>query len=145
MVYRMKYEELNDWVKNKAQPGDIAYYFDRRTEQNYLYSYKGPDDNPYWRLVFNEVINKYLVEEKIIKILNKIRPYLNSEGGDLQYIGFEDGIVYVRMMGACVDCAGLDSTLKDGIEALLVESVPEVIEVRNCGIEEEIDVIGDYE
>ena len=49
-----------------------------------------------------------LVEEKIIKILNKIRPYLNSEGGDLQYIGFEDGIVYVRMMGACVDCVGLD-------------------------------------
>ena len=86
-----------------------------------------------------------LVEEKIIKILNKIRPYLNSEGGDLQYIGFEDGIVYVRMLGACVDCAGLDSTLKDGIEALLVENIPEVIEVRNCGIEEEIDVIGDYE
>ena len=86
-----------------------------------------------------------LVEEKIIKILNKIRPYLNSEGGDLQYIGFEDGIVYVRMLGACVDCAGLDSTLKDGIEALLVDNIPEVIEVRNCGIEEEIDVIGDYE
>lgn len=86
-----------------------------------------------------------LVEEKIIKILNKIRPYLNSEGGDLQYIGFEDGIVYVRMLGACVDCAGLDSTLKDGIEALLVENIPEVIEVRNCGIEEEIDVFGDYE
>jgi Fe-S cluster biogenesis protein NfuA len=86
-----------------------------------------------------------LVEEKIIKILNKIRPYLNSEGGDLQYIGFQDGIVYVRMLGACVDCVGLDSTLKDGIEALLVENIPEVIEVRNCGIEEEIDVIGDYE
>ena len=86
-----------------------------------------------------------LVEEKIIKILNKIRPYLNSEGGDLQYIGFEDGLVYVRLLGACVDCAGLDSTLKDGIEALLVENIPEVIEVRNCGIEEEIDVIGDYE
>ena len=86
-----------------------------------------------------------LVEEKIIKILNKIRPYLNSEGGDLQYIGFEEGIVYVRMLGACVDCSGLDSTLKDGIEALLVENIPEVIEVRNCGIEEEIDVIGDYE
>ena len=86
-----------------------------------------------------------VVEEKIIKILNKIRPYLNSEGGDLQYIGFEDGIVYVRMLGACVDCAGLDSTLKDGIEALLVENIPEVIEVRNCGIEEEIDVFGDYE
>ena len=86
-----------------------------------------------------------LVEEKIIKILNKIRPYLNSEGGDLQYIGFEDGIVYVRMMGACVDCVGLDSTLKDGIEALIVEKVPNVFEVRNCGIEEDIDGFGDYE
>lgn len=89
-------------------------------------------------------MNNNMVEEKIIKILNKIRPYLNSEGGDLQYIGFEDGIVYVRMLGACVDCVGLDSTLKDGIEALLVENVPEVIEVRNCGIEEDIeDIIGE--
>ena len=70
-----------------------------------------------------------LVEEKIIKILNKIRPYLNSEGGDLQYIGFEDGIVYVRMLGACVDCAGLDSTLKDGIESMLINEIPEVLGV----------------
>ena len=83
--------------------------------------------------------------EQIKNILSRIRPYLNSEGGDIEFVKFENGIVYVRMMGACVDCAGLDSTLKDGIEALLVESVPEVIEVRNCGIEEEIDVIGDYE
>lgn len=68
------------------------------------------------------------VEEKIQKILNKIRPYLNSEGGDLEYLGFKDGIVYIRMLGACIDCGALDSTLKDGIEALLLENVPEVIE-----------------
>ena len=71
------------------------------------------------------------VEEKIIKILNKIRPYLNSEGGDLEFLDYQDGIVYIRMLGACVDCVGLDSTLKDGIEALLVENVPEVISVVN--------------
>lgn len=69
--------------------------------------------------------------EEIKKILNKIRPYLNSEGGDLEYLDFKDGVVYIRMLGACVDCGALDSTLKDGIEALLVENVAEVIEVRN--------------
>jgi Fe-S cluster biogenesis protein NfuA len=69
--------------------------------------------------------------EKIRKILNKIRPYLNSEGGDLEFLDYKDGIVYIRMLGACVDCVGLDSTLKDGIEALLVENVPEVISVVN--------------
>lgn len=80
-----------------------------------------------------------IIEERIIKILNKIRPYLNAEGGDLEYIGFNKGIVYVRMLGACMDCAGLDSTLKDGVEALLVENIPEVIEVRNLAIGDEID------
>ena len=79
------------------------------------------------------------VEDQIVKILNKIRPYLNSEGGDLEYIGFKDGIVYIRMLGACMDCGALDSTLKDGIEALLVENVPEVIEVKNLALGEDIN------
>lgn len=71
------------------------------------------------------------IVDKIVKILNKIRPYLNSEGGDLEFIEYKDGIVYIRMLGACMDCGSLDSTLKDGIEALLIENVPEVIEVKN--------------
>ena len=68
---------------------------------------------------------------EINRILDKVRPYLNSEGGDLEFIKYEDGIVYIKMLGACMDCGAWDSTLKDGIEALLVEYVPEVIEVRN--------------
>lgn len=78
------------------------------------------------------------IEEQIKKILNRIRPYLNSEGGDLEYLGFKEGIVYIRMLGACMDCGALDSTLKDGIEALLVENLPEVIEVKNLAIGEEV-------
>ncbi len=74
--------------------------------------------------------------EEIKKILDKIRPYLNSEGGDLEFIDFKDGIVYIRMLGACMDCMALDSTLKDGIESLLIEYIPEVIEVRNVANEE---------
>lgn len=77
------------------------------------------------------------IEADIIRVLNRIRPFLNSEGGDLLYLGFEDGIVYVRMMGACMGCSSLDYTLKDGIEALLLETVPEVIEVQNVDDEEE--------
>lgn len=69
--------------------------------------------------------------EQIKKILDKIRPYLNSEGGDLEFLRFEDGIVYIKMLGACMDCQSLDSTLKDGIEAMLVDSIPEVIGVCN--------------
>lgn len=74
--------------------------------------------------------------EQIRKILNKIRPYLNSEGGDLEFVDYADGIVYIRMLGACVDCGMLDTTLKDGIEALIKENIPEVIEVRNIANEE---------
>ncbi len=83
-------------------------------------------------------MNEIKIEQQIEKILDKIRPYLNSEGGDLEYLGFKDGIVYVRMLGACMDCGALDSTLKDGIEALLVENIPEVIEVVNVGLGEEL-------
>ena len=74
---------------------------------------------------YNEIV------KDIEKVLEKIRPYLNSEGGDIEMLKFEDGIVYVRMMGACVDCGALDSTLTDGVEALLMEYVPEVIGVKN--------------
>jgi Fe-S cluster biogenesis protein NfuA len=78
----------------------------------------------------NERNNEEILKE-IMKVLDKIRPYLNSEGGDLEFVKFEDGIVYVKMMGACQDCGALDSTLTDGIEALLMEYVPEVIGVKN--------------
>ena len=69
--------------------------------------------------------------QDIMKILDKVRPYLNSEGGDLEFVDFVEGIVYVRMLGACVDCGSLDMTLTDGIEALLVDYVPEVVGVKN--------------
>lgn len=67
------------------------------------------------------------VENQIKVILNKIRPYLQQDGGDVEYVSFKEGIVYVRMLGACVGCSSIDSTMKDGIEALLLEEVPGVI------------------
>ncbi len=74
-------------------------------------------------------------EEQVIDVINRIRPYLNSDGGDVEFVRFENGIVYVKLVGACAGCAMQDATLKDGLEALLLEEVPGVIEVVNVSEE----------
>ncbi|MBR2678010.1 MAG: NifU family protein [Bacilli bacterium] len=70
-------------------------------------------------------------ELKIIALIDKIRPFLISDGGNLEYVKYENNIVYVRLTGACKDCAMIDITLKDGIEELIVNEIPEVKEVIN--------------
>ncbi len=70
-------------------------------------------------------------EKQVKALLKKIRPYLQRDGGDLEFLKFDNGIVYVRLLGACVGCGSQDDTLKLGIEAMLVDNVPGVIEVRN--------------
>lgn len=70
------------------------------------------------------------MEKDIILILEKIRPYIQNDGGDIEFVKFENGIVYVRMHGACVGCMELDTTMKEGVEALLLEEVPGVIAVE---------------
>ncbi len=70
------------------------------------------------------------MEEQILQTIEKIRPYIQRDGGDVQFVSFQDGIVTVRMLGACAGCLALDETLKDGIEAILLEEVPGVTEVR---------------
>ena len=69
------------------------------------------------------------IEKKIIEILDRIRPYLENDGGNLEYIKFEEGIVYVKLLGACAGCSMIDITLKDGIEAMLMDEIPEVLGV----------------
>ncbi len=69
-------------------------------------------------------------EKKVIDIIEKIRPYINRDGGDIRFVKFEEGIVYVQMLGACVGCAMIDSTLTDGVEAILLEEVPGIIGVE---------------
>ena len=71
------------------------------------------------------------IEEQIIAILNVIRPYLNNDGGDIEFVRFDEGVVYVRMLGACAGCMSLDQTLNEGVREILVENIPGVIEVVN--------------
>ena len=60
----MKLEELNYWVRNKADYGDIAYAVDRATEKAYMYFYIGPDEYPYWREVNEAEVKKELYEKQ---------------------------------------------------------------------------------
>ena len=69
------------------------------------------------------------VIEKIKKVIDDLRPFLINDGGNIEYVDFKDGIVYIRMLGACSNCSMIDYTIKEGIEAMLVNEVPEVKEV----------------
>ena len=63
-------------------------------------------------------------------IETRVRPAVANDGGDIIYRGFRDGVVYLRMQGACSGCPSSTATLKNGIESLLKHYVPEVSEVR---------------
>lgn len=71
------------------------------------------------------------IENKIKEVLDKIRPYIVNDGGDVEFVRYENGVVYVRLMGACSDCPLADNTLESGIESALVSEIPEVIKVVN--------------
>ena len=70
-------------------------------------------------------------EEKIISTINQLRPYLNSDGGDIEYIKYEDDYVYVKLYGACAACSFQDFTLQDNIYEALKEIVPTLKGVIN--------------
>ena len=63
--------------------------------------------------------------------IKKLRPFLIGEGGNINFIKYEDNIVYIKMTGACANCEMLDLTLKEGIEASIMSEIPEVKEVIN--------------
>lgn len=70
-------------------------------------------------------------EKKIQEIIDKLRPFLINDGGNIEYIKYEDNIVYIKMMGACANCQMLDFTLRDGIAAAIMSEVPSVKDVIN--------------
>ncbi len=66
----------------------------------------------------------------IKKTLDKVRPFLQRDGGDVTFDSYENGIVYVNIHGACEGCALINTDIEEGIEVILMEEVPGVIAVR---------------
>jgi len=68
--------------------------------------------------------------EKVEAVINEIRPLLQADGGDIELVDIEDGVVKVRLRGACAGCPGAQMTLKMGVERKLKEQIPEVKRVE---------------
>jgi Fe-S cluster biogenesis protein NfuA len=86
-----------------------------------------------------EILDSDPEEVAMIKelIVSRVRPAIQNDGGDLTYMGFKDGIVYVRLSGSCSGCPSSSVTLKQGIERMLMHWIPEVKAIQEVQSEEE--------
>lgn len=71
------------------------------------------------------------VEDKIKEMIESIRPYLNMDGGDIEYIKYEDNYIYIKLMGACTNCLMQDNTINDGLLTMFQEEIPEIKGIIN--------------
>lgn len=69
------------------------------------------------------------MREKVESVLNKIKPALQADGGDVELVDVTDGVVKVKLTGHCAGCPMSEMTLKRGIEKILKQELPEVKEV----------------
>jgi Fe-S cluster biogenesis protein NfuA len=70
------------------------------------------------------------LREQVQEVLDKLRPFLLRDGGDCDLVDIEDGVVKLRLLGACGSCPSSTITLKAGIERALLEEVPGIVEVE---------------
>ena len=70
------------------------------------------------------------MQERVKEVLDKIRPSLQADGGDVELVDVVDGIVKVRLKGACAGCPMSQMTLKNGIEKYLKREIPDVVAVE---------------
>lgn len=75
------------------------------------------------------------VEERVIEIIDILKPFLASEGGDIEFVKYEDDIVYIKMLGACAECMYVDDTISSSIESTIMEEIPEVKGVINLPLD----------
>jgi Fe-S cluster biogenesis protein NfuA len=73
-----------------------------------------------------------IMKEKVKEAINKIRPMLQADGGDVELVDVQEGIVTVRLQGACAGCPMSQMTLKNGIEKILKKEIPEVVSVESA-------------
>jgi Fe-S cluster biogenesis protein NfuA len=70
------------------------------------------------------------MREQVENVISQIRPMLQADGGDIELVDVEDGVVKVRLRGACAGCPGAQMTLKMAVERKLKEQIPEVERVE---------------
>jgi Fe-S cluster biogenesis protein NfuA len=77
-------------------------------------------------------MDKELLEQRVMNILEQVRPYLQADGGDVNFVELtDDMVVKVELTGACGSCPYSTMTLKNGIETVMKKSIPEIKAVEN--------------
>ncbi len=90
-----------------------------------------------------------LTEENVVKVLDEVRPYLVSDGGDVEFVELDGCTVYLKLVGACSSCPSSTTTMTMGIERRLKEKIPDILEIvqledENTGLEltpENVDTV----
>ena len=86
-------------------------------------------------MVVAQLKNKFMVTQEILenveKALNEIRPFLESDGGNIKLLSIEDTVVKVQLEGACSGCSVNQMTLKNGVEATIKKYAPQIKQVIN--------------
>src|SRR6476620_10883409 len=78
----------------------------------------------------SNAMTEQTMESQVQEVLDKLLPFLLRDGGDCELVDVEDGIVKLRLLGACGSCPSSTITLKAGIERALLEEVPGILEVE---------------
>ena len=71
------------------------------------------------------------MEEKVKELIEQIRPYLNMDGGDIEFVKYENNYVYIKLMGACTNCFMQDNTINDGMLQMFQDEIPEIKGIIN--------------
>ena len=82
------------------------------------------------------------LEDRVTKALDKVRPYLDSHGGNVELLGISDGVVRLRMQGSCKSCPSSAMTLKLAIEEAIYAAAPDVVAIEAEGVAEQAAATG---
>lgn len=75
---------------------------------------------------------EFTLEERVKEIINRLRPFLQQDGGDIEFVELtSDNVVKVKLKGACGTCPHAKMTLKNGVESTLKQYVPEIVRVED--------------
>ncbi len=74
------------------------------------------------------------MDNKIKELIDDLRPLLQQDGGDIEFIRYEDNYVFIKLKGACANCGFQDNTISFGIENYLKEQIPEIEGVINVDL-----------
>jgi len=78
----------------------------------------------------NNILSEEDLADRVADIIAEVRPYIQSDGGDIELLKVEDNVVYVRLTGACVGCPSSMVTLKQGVEVRIKEDLPQIESVE---------------